>query len=51
VILSCIERLLFKCRLNLGMFTRNGRNIPILLESYPNAQRLDTWEAGRKGKR
>jgi hypothetical protein len=40
-ILSCIEMLLFHCRFNPGMFARCGRNIPILLESYPNAQRLD----------
>jgi hypothetical protein len=40
-ILSCIEMLSFHCRFNPGMFARNVRNIPILLESYPNAQRLD----------
>ena len=49
-ILSCIEMLSYQCRFNPGMFAWSG-NIPILLESYPNAQRLDTWEAGRKGKR
>jgi hypothetical protein len=40
-ILSCIEMLSFHCRFNPGMFARSGRNIPILLESYPNTQRLD----------
>ncbi len=37
-ILSCIDTLSFQCRFNPGMFARSGRNIPILLESYPNAQ-------------
>ncbi len=32
--ISCIEMLLFQCRLNPGMFTRKGRNSPILLESH-----------------
>jgi hypothetical protein len=50
MILSCIEMLLFQCWLNHGMLARRGRNIPILLKSYPNAERLDTWEAGKKGK-
>ncbi len=40
-ILSCIEMLSFHCRFNPGMFARSGRNIPIQLESYPNAQHLD----------
>jgi hypothetical protein len=51
MILSCIEMLSFKCRLIPGLFARRGRNIPILLESYPKAPHLDTWEVGRKGKR
>ena len=41
-ILSCIETLSFQCRFNPGMFAGSGRKIPILLESYPNAQRFDT---------
>ena len=39
-ILFCIETLSFQCSFNPGMFTRSGRNIPILLESYQNAQRF-----------
>ena len=42
--LSCIEMISFQCRLNPDVFARlrSGRNIPILLESYWNAQHLDT---------
>ncbi len=40
-ILFCIKTLSFHCRFNPCMFARSGRNISILLESYPNAQRLD----------